>query len=118
MEQDSLKKEIAKLVDDKKGPELWREAVRTAVKHNPTIAEEVLLTIRENRELREDLHDQKYGTNKTGSMRMGMRIPFSIEAILATVDPDHWPLSNDNGYKKTLKQMQKVLPEFFIPSSY
>lgn len=112
--EDGLKKEIDRLIEKKTGPELWKEAVYTAVRHNPTIAEEVSRTIKDNREQRELLDDKKFATNQTGSMRYGLRMPFSVEAILAAVDPDHFPMNNSNGYKKTMRQLRKIFPEFSI----
>lgn len=111
---DDLKKKISKLIDTKSGPDLWREAVYEAVKNNPTIAQEVNLVIKDNKARRALLADQKYGTNETGSMRYGMRMPFSVEAILAIVDPDRFPMTNENNYKKTMKDLRKVFPEFTI----
>ena len=111
---DDLKKKIGKLIDSKSGPELWREAVYEAVKNNPTIAHEVNLVIKDNRQRRAMLADQKFGTNETGSMRYVLRMPFCVEAILATVDPEKFPMTNENGYKKTMKELRKVFPEFTI----
>lgn len=116
--EDNLKKLISKIVDTKSGPDLWKEAVYTAVKHNPTIARDVNLTIKDNRRIREELTDQDYGSNTTGSMRYSIRMPFTVEAILAAVDPDHFPMTNENGYKKTMKQLRKVFPEFAVTNRY
>jgi len=115
---DDLKKKIGKLIDSKSGPELWREAVYEAVKNNPTIAHEVNLVIKDNRKRRAMLDDQKFGTNTTGSMRYGLRMPFSVEAILAAVDPERFPMTNENGYKKTMKQLRKTFPEFAIAEKH
>lgn len=109
-----LRKKISKLIDSKSGPDLWREAVYEAVRHNPTIANEVNLVIKDNRLRRATLADQKFGTNETGSLRYGLRMPFCVEAILATVDPDKFPMDNNNGYKKTIKDLRKTFPEFTI----
>lgn len=115
MDKDNLKHKIDKLIDTKTGPDLWREAVYEAVKSNPTIAAEVNYVIKDNRITRDELKDAKFGTNDTGSMRFGLRMPFSVEAILQAVDPDHFPMTNENGYKKTIKQLSKTFPEFVIP---
>ena len=115
MEDNSLKKSIDKLIDSKSGPELWKEAVYTAVRHNPEIAKDVNAVIKGNRAEREALTDQKFGTSETGSMRHGLRMPFAVEAVLASVDPEHFPMTNENGYKTTIKKLSKVFPEFVIP---
>ena len=115
---DDLKKKISKLIDTKSGPELWREAVYEAVKNNPTIAQEVNLVIKDNRQRRAMLADQKFGTSETNSMRYGLRMPFSVEAILAAVDPERFPMDNENGYNKTMKQLRKTFPEFTISEKY
>lgn len=114
MEDDSLKARIDKLVESKSGADLWKEAVYTAVKYNPTIAQEVNAVIKDNRAVRADLKDTKFATNDTGSMRYGLRMPFSVEAILQAVDPDHFPMTNENGYKKTIKKLERIFPEFLI----
>ncbi len=115
---DDLKKKISRLIDTKSGPDLWREAVYEAVRYNPTIAQEVNLVIKDNRKRRAMLDDQKFGTNTTGSMRYGLRMPFSVEAILAAVDPERFPMTNENGYKKTMKDLRKVFPEFSIMEKF
>lgn len=115
MEENTLKKQIDRLIDSKSGVELWKEAVYAAVKHNPEIAKDVNSVIKGNRAEREALVDQKFGTSKTGSMRHGLRMPFSVEAVLQAVDPDHFPMTNENDYKDTIKKLSKAFPEFVLP---
>lgn len=112
-----LKEQIDKLVDSKSGTELWQEAVTLAIKNNPTIAEEVYLTVRENREMRQGLNDAKYATSKTKTFRQALRYPQSILDVLSLVDPDNFPASNDAKGEKTIYKMMKAFPEFTIASS-
>lgn len=116
-EQDSLIKEIDVLVDKYSGQALWRETVRLAVKRNPKIAQDVLLTIRDNKGIREGMIDSKFGESKDKTMRQAMRIPQSVDNLLCIVDPDTFPL-NQHEPKKAVNLMvklHKALPEFFLP---
>lgn len=117
--EDTLAKEIDALISKYSGSELWYETVRLAVKRNPRIAQEVSLTIKDNRALREDLTNQKYGLNQTKSMRYATRMPQSVDDLLCVVDPDTFPLNQHDKSKATkiLMKMKKVLPEFFIPEA-
>jgi len=73
MLDDNLVKSINHLIDKKSGAELWQDAVKLAIKNNPTIAEEVYLTVKQNREERESLHDTKYGLSETKAFRRVLR---------------------------------------------
>lgn len=107
----NLQEQISKLIDNYKGTELWLEAVKLAVKTNPKIAQEVLFVIRENRDIRSSLSDTKYAKSTTASMRMGTRVPRSLEDVLMIVDPDTFPINT----AKDMKKFAKAFPEFLIP---
>ena len=117
MLDDNLVKDINHLIDSKSGAELWQDAVKLAIKNNPVIAEEVYLTVKQNREERESLKDAKYGTSQTKAFRRALRYPQSILDILCLVDPDNFPASNDKKGEKTIKRMMKAFPEFTIAST-
>lgn len=115
-EQDSLVKEIDKLVDKYSGPTLWRETVELAVKRNPKIAQDVLLTIRDNKEIRANMLDSKFGVTQDKTMRQTMRIPQTVDDLLCIVDPGNFPM-NQHEPKEALSimvKLHKALPEFFI----
>lgn len=113
----TLVERISKLIDKYTGSELWLESVKLAIKINPTIAEEVSLIIKENREIRQNLIDPKYATSETKSMRYGYRWPTSIQTILEVVDPESFPINQHPIPKqnKIMKQIDKVFGEFRIP---
>lgn len=115
--ENPLIKEIDNLVDKYSGGELWRETVRLAVKRNPKIAQEVLLTIRDNRDIRSSMIDTKFGETKDKTMRQAIRIPQSIDDLLCVVDPESFPLNQHDKSTalKIIVKMHKVLPEFFLP---
>lgn len=113
---ESLINEIDELVNKHSGPELWEETVRLAVKRNPQIARDVLLTIKDNKEIRASMFDQKYGESTDKTMRQTMRIPQSVDDLLCIVDPENFPMSklkHPEGLKVMMK-LHKVLPEFFV----
>lgn len=115
-EQGELIREIDKLVDKYSGPKLWRETVELAVKRNPKIANDVLLTIRDNKEIKGSMLDGKFGESKDKTMRQTMRIPQLVDDLLCIVDPGSFPM-NQHEPKKALNimvKLHKVLPEFFI----
>ena len=114
---ETLIRKIDKLIDSKSGAELWQESVKLAIKNNPVIANEVYLTVKQNREQREMLDDKKYGTSKTKAFRRALRYPQSVLDILCLVDPDNFPASNDKKGEKTVQRMMKAFPEFTIAES-
>jgi len=112
MEQ-TLKDQISKLVDKYSGPELWKQSVYLAVKSNPTIANQVLEVIKDNKITRAELLNE-HGANKSGSMRLGMRMPVVVEDILSVVDPDNFPIQNGKHGEKITAKLAKAFPEFAI----
>lgn len=112
MEQ-TLKDNISKLIDKYDGPQLWQQSVRLAVKSNPKIAQEVLAIIRDNKITRAELNN-KYGANKSGTMRLGLRMPIVVEDILSVVDPDNFPVKNNKHGEVITHKLAKAFPEFAI----
>jgi len=114
--EDSLIKDIDALIDKHTGEELWKETVRLAVKRNPRIAQDVLLTIRDNKEVRASMKDQKYGLSEDKTMRQTMRIPQSVDDLLCIVDPSSFPMNQHKPAEalKIMVKLHKALPEFFI----
>lgn len=112
MEQ-TLKDQISKLVDKYSGPTLWKESVYLAVKSNPTIAKDVLAVIKDNKITRAELLNE-HGANKSGSMRLGMRMPTVVEDILCVVDPDNFPIKNGKQGEKITAKLAKTFPEFAL----
>jgi len=113
--EDSLINDINDLVDKHTGEELWKNTVHLAVKRNPKIAQEVLLTIRDNREIRETAAAlPSKSTNE--HMRQTVRIPQSVDDLLCIVDPDSFPMSQHKKDKalKIMTKLHRALPEFFI----
>jgi len=113
----TLVEEINKLIDKYDGQELWLESVKLAIKTNPTIANEVKLVIKENREIRASLVDKTYATSETKSMRYGYRWPVSIQTVLEVVDPSTFPINQHEIPKqnKIMKKIDQVFAEFRIP---
>ena len=111
--EDTLKEQVGRLVDKYSGPQLWREAVYLAVKSNPTIAQQVLGVIRDNKITREELKNE-YATNESESMRLGLRMPVVVEDILCVVDPDNFPIQNGKQGAKITAKLAKTFPEFAI----
>ena len=114
--EDSLIKDTDALIDKHSGPTLWRETVELAVKRNPKIAQDVLLTVRDNKEVRKSMLDNKFGLSQDKTMRQTMRIPQSVDDLLCIVDPGNFPM-NQHEPKEALSimvKLHKALPEFFI----
>ena len=111
--EDTLKEQIGKLVDKYSGPQLWKESVYLAVKSNPTIANQVLEVIKDNKITREELINE-HGANESGSMRLGLRMPIVVEDILCVVDPENFPVQNGKHGEKITAKLAKTFPEFAI----
>lgn len=109
-----LKEQIASLIDQYTGIQLWQQSVRLAVKGNPDIAKEVLGVIQDNKKTREELFDQTFATNTTNSMRLGLRMPAIVEDILCVVDPDNFPVQNGKHGEKITRKLAQAFPEFAI----
>lgn len=112
---------IDKLVTKYSGSQLWEEAVRLAVKANPRIAQDVLLTIRDNKQIRSSLNLEYNRDSMTRgkTMQLAIRIPESVDSLLCAVDPATFPLSQHEPHeaKKYVKKLYSVMPEFFLPQS-
>jgi hypothetical protein len=109
-----LKEQIASLIDQYTGVQLWQQSIRLAVKGNPDIAKEVLGVIQDNKITRNELLDQAFATNTTNSMRLGLRMPAIVEDILCVVDPYNFPMKNGKQGEKIAQKLAKAFPEFAI----
>lgn len=117
---DTLKEQISKLIDKYSGEKLWNEAVRLAIKTNPTIAKETYSVIQDVKQEREALIDPTFGVSKDKTMRAGIRMPVSLDNILIAVDPDNFPMNQleIKEQEKVMKKLIKTFPEFAIPQKY
>ena len=110
-----IKDKVGKLIDQYSGERLWKETVMLAVKTNPTIAREVDWVIQDNKQTRAELVDQKFATNESNSMRLGLRMPTSVSELLAVVDPESFPYPAGEDGIKVVRKLAKTFPEFTIP---
>lgn len=116
----TLKQQIGRLIDKYEGETLWLEAVKLAIKTNPTIAKEALLVIRDVKDERSALIDPVFGVSQDKSMRAGLRMPVSLDNILEVVDPENFPINQHEPkhQQKILNKLVKTFPEFALAQKF